>query len=72
MESFFATPSGISVQIVNTLMRHNRSLPRHQLAKLVGRPRAIVDKVVGDLVTEGIVLLVEGDVVKLQAIKEER
>ena len=57
MESILATPSGIQVHIVNTLMKHSDRLAVPYLAKLVGRPRPVVDDALKRLEEAGLVRL---------------
>jgi predicted transcriptional regulator len=60
MESILTTPSGIQVHIVNTLIKHSDRLAVPYLAKLVGRPRPVVDVALKRLQEAGLVRL-DGD-----------
>ena len=60
MESILTTPSGIQVHIVNTLIKNSARLPVPYLAKLVGRPRPVVDAALKSLEEAGLVHI-EGD-----------
>jgi len=64
METYLTTASGIQLDIVNTLLKHRYRLPATHLAKLVGRPRVMVDEALKKLETEGVVK-VDGDQVTL-------
>jgi predicted transcriptional regulator len=60
MESILTTPSGIQVHIVNTLIKHSDRLAVPYLAKLVGRPRPVVENALKKLQEAGLVRM-DGD-----------
>ncbi len=66
MDSILTTPSGIQVHIVDTLIKNSERLAVPYLAKLIGRPRPVVDAALKSLQDAGLVRLDGDDAVLLK------